>query len=116
MSKIRIKIDIENSEGKLSSEVDAILHDNKLKYKEEDNTIVVFSYEDNTLIRENNELRMEYKFNNSNKTQGNVYVKELNKKINLDIKTTKLKINDNNIDVSFIIEENKFNYRVEVIK
>lgn len=116
MSKVRIKVEIKNSEENNLREVDAIISDSKLKYKEEENTTVVFSYLDKTLVRENNELRMDYTFDLNKETIGRIYIKELNKKLEIKIKTTKLKIENNDIEVSFIVEDNKFNYKVEVIK
>ena len=50
MSKVRIKVEIKNSEENNLREVDAIISDSKLKYKEEENTTVVFSYLDKTLV------------------------------------------------------------------
>lgn len=116
MSKVRIKVDINNSEENNSKEIDAIISNNKLKYKEDDKTTVVYSYLENILIRENNELRMNYFFDLKKESTGNIYIKELNKKLEVKIKTTKLKIDNNNIEISFIVEDNKFNYKVEVIK
>ena len=116
MSKIKINITIKNPEINISKEVDAILQDEILKYKEEKDTSVKFSYKDNNLVRENNELRMEYLFLENKTTKGNIFIKELNKKINVDIKTKSIKRKSNDIEIVFNVENNKFVYRVEVIK
>jgi hypothetical protein len=115
MSKIKILTHIKNPEGVIEKKVDAILQDNVLKYKEDDATTTVFSYEKKTLVRDNNELRMEYDFNEE-KTHGEIKIKDLNKKIIVEIETTKMKIDNYNIEIDFKIEENKFTYKVEVIK
>lgn len=116
MSKIRVKVTIKNPETNISNEINAIIQDNILKYKEDKDTTVVFSYKDNRLIRENNELRMDYIFKEKNESKGEILVKELNKKIKIDIKTKKIVIKENNIKIIFDVEENEFIYKVEVIK
>ena len=116
MSKIKINITIKNPEANISKEVDAILQDEILKYKEEKDTSVKFSYKDNILVRENNDLRMDYSFLEGKTTKGTILVKELNKNINVDIKTKNIKINENDIEIIFDVEENEFIYKVEVIK
>lgn len=116
MSKVQINVEIKNSEEHISKEIDAIISDNNLKYKEADKTTVIFSYLEKTLTRENNELRMTYTFDIEKETIGKIYIKELNKNIEIKIKTTKLKIDNKNIEISFIVEDNKFNYKVEVIE
>jgi len=116
MSKIKINITIKNPEANISKEVDAILQDEILKYKEEKDTSVKFSYKDKRLVRENNDLRMDYSFLEGQTTKDTILVKELNKNINVDIKTKNIKINENDIEIIFDVEENEFIYKVEVIK
>jgi hypothetical protein len=116
MSKIRALVSIDSPEGNQAYEVDAILQDSNLKYKENKETKVMFSYLNNNLVRENDELRMEYLFLENKTTKGNIFIKELNKKINVDIKTKSIKRKSNDIEIVFNVENNKFIYRVEVIK
>ena len=116
MSKKQILVTIENDEDKRTHHTMAIIGDNNIKYKEKDNTTVIFDYNNKTLIRDNEELSMHYKFSKTKKTTGTILIKELNKKLTLEIKTTNLIIENNNVEISFIIENNKFVYKIEVIK
>lgn len=116
MSKIRVKVTIKNPEANISNEINAILQDDILKYKENEDTTVVFSYKEKRLIRENNELRMDYIFKEKNESIGEILVKELNKKIKIDIKAKKIMIKEENIEIIFDVEENEFIYKVEVIR
>ena len=58
---------------------------------------------------------MAYEFDLSKETTGTLEVKSLNKLLNLNIKTNKLLINSNNIELNFLVEEEKINYKLEVI-
>lgn len=113
MPKLNIKVTVINDEEKQSFITNAIIQDEVLKYKERDNTTVIYDYKNNSLFRENNELRMEYSFNNG---EGNIFIKELNKKLNLDIKTNKLERKNNNIEIGYIMEDSSFLYKIEEIK
>lgn len=112
LSKIKIKVQIKNSTTNNKYEVDAILQDEIVKYKEEDNTKVIFNYKENKLIRENSELKMIYDFNNNT---GVITVKELERDLKVDINTKKIKKKENDIEIVFEIEE-EFKYRIEEIK
>lgn len=116
MSKESIKVTIKNSENNSSFKTNAIIQDNIIKYKEDNNTIVKFNYETNELIRENNELRMNYFFSNKTITTGTIFIKDLNKELELEIKTKKIQRKNNDIEIEFLVEENDFLYKIEVIK
>lgn len=116
MSKIRILVTVNNDESNTTNEFDAIIQDQTLKYIENKETTVIFSYLKNILIRENNELRMEYSFNENKKTKGIILVKEYNQEINVEVDTKSIKKENNNIEIDFNVENNKFKYKVEVIK
>lgn len=116
MSKESIKVTIKNSENNSSFETNAIIRDNIIKYKEDNNTIVKFNYDTNELTRENSELRMNYLFSNENPTTGTIFIKDLNKELELEIKTKRVQIKNNDIEIEFLVEENDFLYKIEVIK
>ena len=59
---------------------------------------------------------MEYEFIENKITTGKIFVKDLRKEINVDIKTNKIKKQDDNIEIKFNVENNEFIYKVEVIK
>lgn len=116
MPKINIKVTINNLEENTSYEVPAIITEEIIKYKEPNYTMVTYNFKDNSLFRENDELRMEYYFNSEKKTKGSINIKELNKKIDLEIKTKKIERKNNNIEIEFIIDSNIFLYKIEEIK
>lgn len=116
MSKESIKVTIKNSENNSSFETNAIIQENIIKYKEDNNTIVKFNYDTNELTRENSELRMNYLFSNENPTTGTIFIKDLNKELELEIKTKRVQIKNSDIEIEFLVEENDFLYKIEVIK
>ena len=116
MSKINIKVSIKNKESDYSYETKGIILNNELKYYEENNTKVIFNYDNNHLIRINDELRMDFTFDEDKVTKGTIEVIDLNKKLEVDIKTNKIEKEDNNLLLEYSIDEDKFIYRIEVIK
>lgn len=116
MPKLKIKVHITTNEEKTSYETIAIYCDRKLKYREPNSTLVIFNMEENTLERENKDLKMIYNFDKNKETRGCIKIKELNKEINLSINTEELNINKINIFIDFKVEENHFIYRIEEIK
>ena len=116
MPKLKILVTIKNEEENTSYEVDAIIQDNILKYKENNNTMVLYNYDRNILTRENEELRMDYVFDIKRKTKGTIQVKEINQKVDIDLKTNKLERKNNDIEVHFSIDDKDFLYRIEEIK
>ena len=114
MSKIDIEVTIKNNETNDSYKVKAITSDSVIKYKEPDDTIVIFDYKDNRLVRENDQMKMIYNFND--KEDSIILVKDYNRHINLVIKTNKIKKKDYNLEVDFTIDKEKFLYRIEELK
>ena len=101
MPKRKIRATIENREEKVITETTAIYRDNIIKYKEEDNTTVVYNYKKHKLVRENKELRIEYIFSDAKEMTGLLFIKELNKTININIKTRKILSYYNGVEPDF---------------
>lgn len=116
MSKLNVKVTIDNQNAKEEFMTPAIIQDNIIKYQEKDKTLVKFDYNNNLLTRENQDLRMNYCFFKGRKSIGKIYVKELNKEVEVEITTTKLTKENNNVEIGFLIEDNTFFYRIEEIK
>ena len=114
MPKIDIEVTIKNSEITDSYKVKAIINDSVIKYKEPDDTTVLFDYKENILTRENDQMKMIYNFNS--KEDSIILVKDYNRHINLVIETIKLKKKDNNLEIEFKIDNEKFTYRIEELK
>ena len=58
MPKIDIEVTIKNSEITDSYKVKAIINDSVIKYKEPDDTTVLFDYKENILTRENDQMKI----------------------------------------------------------
>ena len=115
MSKIKIKVTIKN-EQETSFETMAIADDEKLKYKEDETTTVIWNKKENTLYRETKEIRIRYPFDKKKKTDGTLQVKGSLLEIMLPIKTLKLERKNHNIDLKYQVDGNTIEYCVEEIK
>ena len=113
MSKTRIKVEIINDGDSKKYETSAIIQDNILKYTENKLTKVIYNYEDNTLLRENDKIKMHFSFNNN---KGLIEIKELKRIIDLNLKVHEIKINNNDILIHYEIDKDEFVYKVGEIK
>lgn len=116
MPKLNILVKVKSDDSNTEYTTPAIFADEVIKYKSKDNTLEIFDYKNNILIRENNKLRMEYIFDIDKKTLGTIYIKELNNEMKLNIETNKIERNNNDLDIEFKIENNIINYHIEVVK
>ena len=116
MPKLDVLIRVENTNSNIEYKTTAILTEDVIKYKSEDNTTEMFDYTNNKLIRENSELRMNYIFDLNKETKGTVFVKDLNRELEVNIKTNKIERNKNDIEIEFVVEDNTIKYHIEVIK
>lgn len=112
--KVLITIKTDNQEEKL--ETYCILEDNNLKYLEKDKTKVFLNYSKLEIIRENKKIRMELKFDIKKETSGKILIRGIQKEVIIPIKTTKINKNNNNLQLEYQIEDQKFFYQVEEIK
>jgi len=117
MPKLKTKIKIYSDTEKNEYEVNSIYNEeqDKIIYKEPDNTTTSYDYKNNSLIRENDELKMQYDFNMENISRGRILIKDLNQCIEIDIKTNSIVNKDKNIKIEYEIENQKFKYIIEVI-
>ena len=116
MPKIKALIRIENDHQIEEIETNAIIQDNIFKYKEKDNTTMIIDYEEQVLIRENESLRLEIPFSKTHKTIGNIYLKDVNKNLSVEVETEKFKRKNNDIELKYRLEDQLFLYHVEEIK
>ena len=113
MPKIKIKSEIINNKDIQEEVINAIIDGDVLKYIEKNGTKVVFNYEDKTLIRENNKIKMNYSFLNN---KGLIEIKELGRIIDIDIKVGKITRKDHDIEIKYEIDQDEFIYRVGEVK
>ncbi len=116
MSKIKIRVSIQNEEETKSEETTAIYQENTFKYQEEGKTKVILNLDEKTLLRENKELKMKYIFQEKKETDGIIETKELGKRIRVKIKTEKIERKENDIKITFRVENKPFLYHIEVLK
>ncbi|MBQ6135211.1 MAG: hypothetical protein IJI60_02725 [Bacilli bacterium] len=116
MPKIKIRVSIIQEEKETKEEVNAIYQDNIFKYQEDKKTKVILDLNQNILLRENKELKMKYIFQEKEETDGIIESKELGKKIMVKIKTKKIERKENDIKITFQVEDQSFLYHIEVLK
>ncbi len=116
MPKIKIKVTISNNITN-SYEVMAIKTDNTIKYQEPDKTKIAYEYDNQKLIRENEEIKLEMYFKES---RGVILYKPINMELDLDIKTINITRNNNDIEIEYQVvnseEQQNFIYRIEELK
>ena len=113
MSKIKIRVSIQTDENEDTCETMALFQDNVLKYKEKEETIVIFNLEKQELIRENKELKMVYPLKEKEITEGIIEVKEFQKEVKVKINTKSFERKQHEIITIFQVEETMITYHVE---
>ena len=111
MSNKKLRITINNNRNNSYDVLGE--YDNEIyNYIESDtNTKVLFDVEKEILSRSNDELDMNYDFNNE---IGSIYVKDLERNIDVTIKVLNKEINNNKVSINYMIDEDTFNYIIEV--
>ncbi len=117
--KKTIKVTTINDEQTIEFITNAIYNDNytEVKYLEEDKlkTKVTYHFKDHIFNRNNKELSLEYKWIEKEKTSGQIFVKDIDKSLDVEIYTNKLVSQNGNIEVEFFIEKQKIIYKIEVL-
>ena len=118
MSKVNIRTILKTQEKTYDYYIPAIFKEDEevIIYKEKDDqkTTTSFNYKTKELTRENDSLKMHYKFNKNKNSKGTIFVKELDRSLDLIIKTTNILRCGNNIEIEFLVEGQLFNYKIEV--
>lgn len=112
MSNKKLRITINNNNRNNSYDVLGEYDNEIYNYIEPDtNTKVLFDVEKEILSRGNDELDMNYDFSNE---IGSIYVKDLERNIDVTIKVLNKEINNNKVSINYMIDEDTFNYIIEV--
>lgn len=117
MSKIKVKITLTTPEELYDYIVSAIYQpEESIVYKEqgEENTKVKFDFKTNVLIRENNTMLLMYEFNKKQE-KATIIIKDMNKKLNLELKTINILRCSKTLEITYLLEGQKYNYKIEVI-
>ena len=109
----KAKITLKNEEEVIKYELLIEFKNNKISYIENDsnNTNVLLDLNNRLLIRDNKELYLEYDFLNN---KGVVYLKELRNNISINLNTIKYEITDTKIEIMYKIDENSYEYFIEM--
>ncbi len=116
MPKYKVKTQIKNNEEICDYTTTAVINNEKIIYTEKDKTKVLYDFKNNELIRDNNKLRLKYKFDLNSKTEGSILIKDLDKVLNVYIKTNKLINKKNIIEINYTLDKDQFEYKIEVIE
>lgn len=113
MKKI-VKTIIKNKDEIRNYESKAIMTNNKLKYKEDDTTVVLEIKTPNLVLkRENKECSYTFHFSNK-KSFLEFNLNTNNYRFKLDFETKKITISKNIIEVIYILEDIEYNYTVNI--
>lgn len=115
MPKKKALIRIENQEEKKEIETNVIIDNNIIKYRD-DKAITKIDLNIPSIIRENDEYKIVYSFSENKKTIGTIIIKDINQKIEVEIITNKIIINDYNIELEYRMNNQKFLFKMEVMK
>lgn len=119
--KIKVKVnlinDLEENGMNLILEADYNKEKNEIIYLENDEfkTLTRFNFNNNRLYRENENLKLIYEFNKNKLTKGVINIKELDKKIFMNIETISINSSNEEIEIKFKVEGQLMTYKIGVI-
>lgn len=107
LSKVIINYSLNNKEKVLKG----IKSNNILKFQDEDYKFnIKILNKEIDLIRENDEVLVEMKFNS--KSSCKYFLKQYNKCVTFDIELIKMNINDSDIELIYKVEEEKIEFKI----
>lgn len=117
MPKINIKVTLITPDLIEEKTYPALFHStqNQIIYQEKDKTITKVDLAQAKLQRENEELWMEYSFDESMPTTGYVKIKKLNQKVLLNLNTKKIIKEKKKFEINYQVENQDYKYTLEVI-
>ena len=93
----------------------AILINQKITYKEDSNTLVTFNYDTQELIRKTADTVIHFFFQNKHPFL-KIELVSLNKSTTIPIEVEKIIIEQNNLLVTYLLADERYTYKIEVIK
>lgn len=117
MAKVKILVTIETPVISDKKEYFAIFRPEEQQYiyQEQDNTLTKIYLQGNEIRRENKEMSMKYIFDEQKESTGYFIIKELQKKLYLTIKTERIIRYQNNIEITYKLDNELYKYKLEVI-
>ena len=107
----QLKVTIKNNDETRVFKTKGVKTENSIKYVEEDNTKIVYYIKEKSLVRETHDLKIDLLFS---KEKGTIHYKKINNTYEIPIKTKQINVTDNSIYIEYLIDNNEFNYRIEV--
>lgn len=115
MGKINLKAKLISDEEKIDIEITGIRNQNKIVYKENDLTVTILIFDNKIeMTRVCNDYKINLNFEKNKKTISNYQLFGGNKVFDLETHTKKLNINNNKIEINYILEGNDFKYILEM--
>lgn len=107
------KISLITNKEKLTYEVNIEIKNDKINYKENNAelTSVLYDKTSRILIRDNKEIYMEYDFNIN---KASIYIKDLKKEINLELRTKNIVESDKLIDIEYLLDNEVYRYIIDM--
>lgn len=113
MAKKQIEVTLKTESEVIKNNTLGIITDDTIKYNDNNVLSVVKINDDEvTIIRENNEYQLILKFKENKKLSGNYLLKANNINLKLEILTKKLIINDNKIEIVYILNDEMRKYKL----
>lgn len=117
MENFNAKITVKNKEENTSYNVN-VKYDKEKEYiyyveKDELKTATIFDYQENTLKRDNEKMYLELKFENNKTTISTMFLKDLEKKLELEVFTNKIFKNEENVEIEYSLFNEKYTYKIE---
>lgn len=114
-TKFKSKIDSQNEKYIICG--NCIYNNNKILYKEKDIKVTILVFNNKIeMIRECNDYKIHLYFEKDSVTQSTYQLFGGNKTFNLETKTEVLDINEDKIQIDYILEDNRFSYILEMEK
>ena len=115
MGKISLKAKLVSDEEKINIETSGIRNQNKIVYKEKDLTVTILTFDNKIeMTRVCNDYKINLNFDKKKKTISNYQIFGGNKVFELETYTKKLNINNNKIEIEYVLEGNNFKYTLEM--
>ncbi len=116
MKKLLINVSLKSNSNTINIKTTGYLNEkeNYIIYKEldENNTITKYYFRENKLDRENNNMKLIYYFDILKSTNGNVFIKDINQTLIMNIKTKKIESNDRHILIKYCLNDEDYTYEI----
>ena len=115
MGKIRLKEIFKSDDDNIDIDIMGIINKNKIIYKENDIKVTIVVLSNKILMnREHSNYEIDFVFEEGVTTKATYKLKEYNKEFTIDIKTTKLVIKEDLIDINYRLGNSIFSFTLKI--